>query len=182
MVPIPRASLVDDNTAPSLNLDDWSGGQIAGCVLGAAGGVVLVYAIFLLPYLHRKLVLEDWTLKPWMVIQGPLLWRRGPVPPKPEGYDVAVVQDYYRGHKTKENLSRPINIPPTSKDAEKQVEQSTGIISSDNDSDKAPTNGTTSASPLEQVDDNGPWYHPANLYQKGKHYFFRGVNHDIVDE
>ena len=66
-------------------------------VLGVAFGVVALYAIFLLPFLHRRLVQDDWTLKSWEVFHGPLLWRRGPVPPRPEGFTKDVVQDYYRG-------------------------------------------------------------------------------------
>lgn len=49
--------------AISLNLDDWTAGQILGCIFGVAGGVVLIYAIFILPYLCRRLVLNDWTLR-----------------------------------------------------------------------------------------------------------------------
>lgn len=54
----------------------------------------------------------DWTLKSWEAIKGPYLWKRGPVPPKPEGHTGEVVQDYYRGHVKAIELSRNIGAVP----------------------------------------------------------------------
>jgi solute carrier family 20 (sodium-dependent phosphate transporter) len=174
--------------APSLHLDKWSTGQVVGCVLGVAFGVVALYGIFLLPYLHRKLEQEDWTLKGWEVIKGPLLWRRGPVPPRPEGHSGQVVQDYYRGHATKEELSRDIDtMPPMPNDAERQekgaqVKSSTASDSSDLavHTIDASENGKS----LQKVEESslGPWYTPKNLFIKAKYLFFRGVDRDVVDE
>jgi solute carrier family 20 (sodium-dependent phosphate transporter) len=174
--------------APALKLDKWSPGQVVGCILGVSFGVVAIYAIFLLPFLHRRLEQEDWTLKSWEVIKGPLLWRLGPVPPRPEGQSVQVVQDYYRGHATKEELSRNIDtVPPTADDAEKQEKlPRIGSASASDSSDIAihtqppAQNGAS----LEQVEKSslGPWYTPKNLFIKGKYYFFRGVDRDVVDE
>jgi solute carrier family 20 (sodium-dependent phosphate transporter) len=175
--------------APSLKLDKWSTGQIVGCILGVAFGVVAVYAIFLLPFLYRRLELEDWTLKSWEVIKGPLLWKRGPVPPRPEGVSAQVVQDYYRGHKTKEELLHEIDaIPPASDDAEKQTktpkaESGTASDSSDVEVHTAMHVPETNRS-LKKVEESsfGPWYTPKNLLIKAKYYFFRGVDRDVVDE
>lgn len=179
--------------APSLDLDDWTGGQIAGCVLGVAFGVVALYGIFLLPFLHRRLVQEDWTLKSWEVLKGPLLWRRGPVPPKPEGYNKQVVQDYYRGH------SHPTQMPdalthnadidarnmPIVEDAEKNIPtDEIRTNNSDNDSQKSPEKDPNvlpkTGKPLDQID--GKWYKPSNLLARAKYYFFHGVNIDVVAE
>jgi solute carrier family 20 (sodium-dependent phosphate transporter) len=49
--------------APALKLDHWNTGQIIGCIFGVAAGVVLISVLFFVPYYHRKLVKEDWTLK-----------------------------------------------------------------------------------------------------------------------
>jgi len=115
----------DTPPAPSLHLNDWTGGQVAGCVLGVAGGVVALSAIFLLPFLYRRLVLDDWTLKSWQVIYGPLLWWRGDVPPVREGVNQPVVQDYYRGHKNANQDPMPAQdidaVPQEPNDVEKQA-------------------------------------------------------------
>ncbi|KAI9843685.1 MAG: hypothetical protein M1837_006152 [Sclerophora amabilis] len=179
--------------APILEIDDWTGGQVAGCVLGVAFGVVALYVIFLLPFLHRRLVVEDWTLKPWHVLWGPLLWRRGEVPPAPEGQAVFAVQDYYRNHKTKEEVelaNAADAIPPVADDVEKQEKEPRSTAAdyhSDQSSNKiTPVNnsGDRGNPTLSDVEEKslGPWYTPKNLWRKGNYYFFRGVDRDIVDE
>lgn len=50
--------------------------------------------------------MEDWTLKIYHVFYGPLLWKRGPVPPRPEGMDVQIVKDYYAGNRTEEEIEQ----------------------------------------------------------------------------
>lgn len=71
--------------APNLKLDTLSDAQVLGAIFGGAGAAIVLYFYFWYPYLHRKLVLEDWTLKAWEIIYGPFLLRRGQVPPIPEG-------------------------------------------------------------------------------------------------
>ncbi|KAK7202867.1 phosphate-repressible phosphate permease [Myxozyma melibiosi] len=82
--------------APSLNLDELSPGGIAGAVLGTVGVVVLLYVCFFLPYMRRRLIKDDWTMRWYHVFIGPTLWKRGPVPPAPPG--VSAVPDFYSGH------------------------------------------------------------------------------------
>lgn len=157
--------------APILNVDDWTTGQTVGCIFGVAGGVVVLYAVFLLPYLYRKLHLEDWTLKPWHIPLGPLLWFRGEVPPAPEG--VEIVQDYYRGHKTKEELeTSPASNPEAANDVEKNPVQSAIPGVPESVEEQKPKKGAIV----------GPWYTPKNLFIKAKYYFLRGVDRDIVAE
>lgn len=153
--------------APILKVDDWTAGQTAGCIFGVAGGVVVLYAVFLLPYLYRKLQLEDWTLKKWHVLLGPLLWFRGTVPPTPAG--VQIVEDYYRGHKTKEELeASPATNGTLTDDVEKNPVQSAALP----EPAVEPQKGTIV----------GPWYTPKNLFIKAKYYFLRGVDRDIIAE
>ncbi|KAF1956564.1 phosphate transporter [Byssothecium circinans] len=146
--------------AASLDLDDWTAGQIVGCVFGVAAGVVLVYAIFLLPFLHRRLVMDDWTLKNWEVIKGPLLWKRGPVPEVPEGVKAEIVQDYYRGHAnphTNPILANAIPADPNEQQADLEKHKDTiGPIG-------------------ESESIQGMW-------ARAKYFFFRGVERDVVAE
>ncbi|EGD93101.1 phosphate-repressible phosphate permease [Trichophyton tonsurans CBS 112818] len=169
--------------APSLDLDELSTGQVLGAIFGVAGSVVLLYGIFFLPFLYRKLELEDWQLKTWEIIYGPLLWRRGPVPPRPEG--TAVVQDYYRGHKTKADLT-------TTRGAADDIEHAAAPQIDAQSSEDGVKRGSSEASPAEKNGEQtleaheqealGPWYTPRNLFVKAKYYFFRGVDRDVVSE
>src|SRR5271156_1885053 len=92
----------------------WGPREYVGVILGVAFGVALLSIIFLLPYLHRKLILEDWEIRWYHIIQGPLLLRRGEVPPNPGNREI--IQNYYHDHKTKEELEAngtSIMHPPT---------------------------------------------------------------------
>jgi sodium-dependent phosphate transporter len=89
--------------APSLHLDALSTGAIVGAIFGVMGVTVLITLLVFYPFLYRRLVMEDWTLRWYHIFYGPFLWRRGPVPWCPEEQRI-VVQNYYRGHLTKEEL------------------------------------------------------------------------------
>jgi solute carrier family 20 (sodium-dependent phosphate transporter) len=161
-------------------------------VLGVAFGVVALYAIFLLPFLHRRLVQDDWTLKSWEVLHGPLLWRRGPVPPRPEGFTKDVVQDYYRGHSNSSQMPQALTHNadidardvPVARDAEKNIPSDavtphTEVSSTSSQSAQKPHNPLPKgAKSLSQID--GAWYRPTNLFLRAKYYFFHGVNVDVV--
>lgn len=95
--------------APNLKLDNLSDGQVLGAIFGGAGSAVALYFIFWYPYLQRKLVQEDWTLKTWEIIYGPLLLKRGEVPPIPEGSKHTIVTDYYKGNRTREEFEAALD-------------------------------------------------------------------------
>lgn len=101
------------------------------CIFTVAGGVVILQAIFILPYLWVRIMREDWTLKWYHAFQGPLLLKREPAPPTPYGFMKPRIKDYYRGHLTPEELryvrasetllqsvQTPSGEQPTDKDGE----------------------------------------------------------------
>lgn len=160
-----------------------TGGEIAGCVLGVAGGVALLVTIFFLPYLWRKVVNGDWTLKWWHIPQGPLLLKRGEIPPRPEG--VNDIKDYYAGHKTgdeveEERLRAQHNSPD---DIEKAP-----YVTSDTDTPgpspdiKAKEAGHEGgiAEDIKGTRPEGPIYSPAVLFYLAKKAFLHGVEQDVV--
>ncbi|KNC25272.1 hypothetical protein FF38_03394 [Lucilia cuprina] len=94
--------------APNLKLDKLSDTTVVLAIIITSIVAAVLYCIFMLPFLHRKLVLEDWTLKWWEVIYGPLLLRRSKdIPPMPEGH--LLVIDYYdksgKRHKAKKTAT-----------------------------------------------------------------------------
>ncbi|OCL14993.1 putative phosphate-repressible Na+/phosphate cotransporter Pho89 [Glonium stellatum] len=156
-----------------------SDAECAGVIVGVAVGVALLVCVFFLPYLHRKLVLGDWQLKWWHVIQGPLLLKRGEVPPCPEG--VSEIEDFYRGHLTREELEAKRAQEGNSND----VEAHPNVLSS-TEKDSTSSNVVASNPPGESALANarqpppGPWYAPAVMFYWAKRAFFRGVEKDVV--
>jgi sodium-dependent phosphate transporter len=75
-------------------------------IFSVATGSTLLVTGFLLPYLWRRIMMEDWTLKWYMIWQGPWLLTRPPPPPTPPGTTNKLnIKDYYRGHLTPEELA-----------------------------------------------------------------------------
>ena len=70
-----------------------------------ASGVVILQAIFVLPFLWVRIIREDWTLRWHHLLHGPFLLKRPPPPPTPLGYVKPQIKDYYRGHLTTEELA-----------------------------------------------------------------------------
>ncbi|KAI9870092.1 MAG: hypothetical protein M1830_004699 [Pleopsidium flavum] len=173
--------------APSLKLDNWSAGRICGCIFGVAAGVALICVVFFLPYLHRKLQQEDWTLKWYHIFYGPLLMRRGEVPERPANAKVVVVQDYYRGHKTRKELEESGVSNHIVDDLEKNTKptRNSTVVRGSDDISSLPSNSSGPVHRSLEAEEQaslGPWYTPQNLYRKGKYLFFRGVDRDVVSE
>lgn len=177
--------------AANLNLDTWTTGQILGCILGVAFGVTIACMLFFVPFLHRRLVKDDWTLKWYHIFLGPLLWKRGPVPEPPAGTNVIVIQDYYRGHATRADLEAAAIEPEIIKDMEdirskRDTEKNGGEVpvrdSASIDAEKrAIAAGEQTLAAAEQ-EDAGPWYLPRNLVRIAIAAVLHGVKKDVVAE
>ncbi|KAI8308304.1 Phosphate-repressible phosphate permease pho-4 [Colletotrichum sp. SAR11_59] len=79
--------------------------QILIAVFSVATGATSLQAFFILPYLWRKIVNEDWQLEWTMMWKGPWLLNRPPPPPPPPGVNKINIKDYYRGHLTADELA-----------------------------------------------------------------------------
>ncbi|KAK4212262.1 phosphate transporter [Rhypophila decipiens] len=80
------------------------GEQVNAAIIVAVGaGVAILVAVFWLPWLWRVIVMKDWQLSYVHIPLGPLLLRRGEVPPPPEGSE-KIIRDYYADHLTLEEL------------------------------------------------------------------------------
>ena len=164
--------------APALGLDNLSDGAIIGSVLGVAGITAIICITFLLPYFHRRLVKEDWTIRFYHVFWGPALLFRGPVPPKPEGHDGSVVQDFYRGKITKQDVlaKSPEQDIVTSTEAKEEgripVKETTSSLDS-----------PSGAQPLSTVDKPEPFYKSWNAFWLFlKRTVLRGMFVEVVEE
>ncbi|KAF2467938.1 phosphate-repressible phosphate permease-like protein [Lindgomyces ingoldianus] len=167
----------------------WKGGsakiklkdpEVAGVIVGTGGVVALLISVFFVPYLWRRIVAGDWQLKWYHVFQGPLLLRRGEVPPMPA--DHVGIQNYYRGHLTREELqakrareghSDDVEAHPTDGPDEKNV-SSSDVAAVPESTSKDLLFTPTSARPV------GPWYNPAVAFWITKRVLLRGVEVDVV--
>jgi len=179
----PFVTVTDFRGAPGLNLSNLSDGAITGSVLGVAGVTAIICIAFLLPYFHRRLVQEDWTIRFYHVFLGPALLFRGPVPPVPENVKVAVVQDFYRGKITKTDLQNQAVVDQGYQDTIHNIEKGgkgpSNEAASSNDSAPTPRDGATS---LEHVDKPEPFYRSLRAFW----YFLRrtvlrGMFVEVVD-
>ncbi|KAH0566264.1 hypothetical protein GP486_000339 [Trichoglossum hirsutum] len=81
--------------SPNLGLNKKPPWYIAAVTMGTGGGVAILSAIFFVPYVHVRIIKRDHSVKAWMFILGPLLYRR-PDPPEADRANVpnyAVVQE-----------------------------------------------------------------------------------------
>ncbi|KAL3443597.1 phosphate transporter [Aspergillus insuetus] len=167
---------------------DLEGAEIAGTVVGTGAGVALISAIFLCPWLYRRVIKSDWQLKPWDLIYGPLLLRRGDVPPRPA--HVKTVRDYYRGHKTMEELQAERNGDEETARAESSSstngEHPTPDLKGQPDvtTNSRDETGSTTTDP-DVINVCGPrpegtWYSVPVLFWYAKKAFLNGIEQDIV--
>ncbi len=76
--------------SPNLGLNKKPAWYVAAVTMGTGGGVALLSAIFFVPFVHAKVIKKDYTVKWWMFVQGPLLFKR----PAPADADRAKVPNY----------------------------------------------------------------------------------------
>lgn len=185
----------------------WKGGsakisltdyQSVGVAFGVGGGVALIVAAFFIPYLHRKIIKDDWELKGWEVVKGPLLLRRPEPRQRPEGVTTGQIPDFYEGHLTAEQLeakrANESSIAASSgvEDLEKGgahvSEPKMGRSDSDITPVPEPSTAVINQAPLRQLSKPkkqpppGAWYTPAVLFFWVKYFALRGVEQDVVDQ
>ena len=169
----------------------WKGGdyevnlteqQIPGVIVATGAGVGLLVATFLVPWVYRVVIKEDWQLKGYHVFLGPLLLRRGEVPPPPADFKGAV-RNFYDGHLTREELdarraahaaARGDSIDPEAQH-EKKIEES-GETPAEPKKTGPKTMGLVGPKP------DAPWHSAAYLWWGFKFLTLRGVDIDIVAE
>jgi sodium-dependent phosphate transporter len=81
--------------SPKLGLTKKPSWYIAAVTMGTGASVALLAAIFFVPYVHAKIIKKDKSVKWWMFILGPALFKRATVSPGEEAVvpNYAVVQD-----------------------------------------------------------------------------------------
>ncbi|KAI9372832.1 phosphate transporter [Aspergillus egyptiacus] len=159
---------------------DLTGREIAGTVVGTGAVMAVLSAFFLVPWMYRRVIKDDWSLRPWHLLLGPLVLRRGEVPPRPA--HVKTVQNYYRGHKTMEELQAERSAGRDEETASSSEQKAEPKV----EPQPVPSSVSVSVSePQETLNISGPRpegsaFHPAVLFWQAKRLFFRGIEQDIV--
>ncbi|CAI4214467.1 unnamed protein product [Parascedosporium putredinis] len=174
----------------------WKGGSyevkvpnqaIPGIIVGVGIGFGLLVAFFLCPWLYRYIVVEDWQLKWYDVFKGPLVLRRGEVPPPPPGFK-GIVRDFYQGRLTKEQLdakraaqaARAARAAEGGDEIQKVAAQDSdaaasgaekGLFAGKDDPNSPMTSPRTRGS---------PWHSKQMLFWYLKYALFHGVDKDVV--
>ncbi|KAF4999311.1 hypothetical protein FGRMN_2539 [Fusarium graminum] len=165
----------------------WKGGsyevnlteeQIPGVIVAAGAGWGLLMAIFLVPWLYRVVIKEDWQLKAYHIVQGPFLLRRGPVPPTPDNFQ-GVVRNFYEGHLTREELEerRVQRAAALGEDLETGENKKTAT---DTASEEPAPSGHPEHKSMIGPKPDGPWYSGAFIWWAFKFAILHGVDKDIV--
>ncbi|KAK9242270.1 phosphate transporter [Lipomyces tetrasporus] len=162
-----------------LNVSKLTPAGIAAAVLGVAGATLLLYLVFFLPYLQRRIVKEDWTIKWYHIFIGPLLWNRGEIPPAPPG--TSVVQDYYRGHRVEESEQSAGSIEKGGLD-NKDVEVGMNLSESESSNVAAATDVEQSQLAAEEKTGLAkyPIWHPLGVLYKVYRVLTHGIRQDVV--
>ncbi|KAL2192937.1 phosphate-repressible phosphate permease [Corynascus similis CBS 632.67] len=187
----------------------WKGGgyevnltepEIAGTIVGVGAAFGLLVSITLVPWMYRVVIKEDWQLRWYHIPLGPLLLRRGDVPPAPEDAGPAI-KDYYEGRMTKEELEAKkatqrgdVEVlggggdaadKTTNVEAAAAAEKAANVDGSDAASAERPNQ-----SPLANVrkppkklvgpKPDGKWYEGRVLFWYVKWALLRGIDQEVV--
>ncbi|EGS22411.1 uncharacterized protein CTHT_0019440 [Thermochaetoides thermophila DSM 1495] len=165
---------------------DLTDAQVAGTIVGVGAGFGILVACTLMPWLYRVVICDDWQLRWWHIPLGPLLLRRGEVPPPPEGVS-PVVKNYYEGRLTKEELearraaARGDVEASAANGGSDSVEQKLNGASSSNDIATEPAVPVPQRKSLVGPKPDGKWYESKVLFWYFKWLLLRGVDKDVVN-
>lgn len=87
--------------SPNLGLNKKPSWYVAAVTMGTGCGVAVLAALFFVPFVHARIIKRDYTVKWWMFVQGPLLFKR----PAPADADRAMVPDYAVVHDDEDDQS-----------------------------------------------------------------------------
>lgn len=164
----------------------WKGGsykvnlteaQIPGVIVAAGAAWGLLMTIFLVPWLYRVVIKEDWQIKTYHLIQGPFLLRRGPVPPPPANFQ-GTVRNFYEGHLTREELdARRAQNAAESNDGDVEAQHEKKVV--DTSSEQVDPPATAHKSMIGPKPD-AKWYTGTFMWWAVKFAILHGVDKDIV--
>ncbi|KEF54987.1 uncharacterized protein A1O9_08639 [Exophiala aquamarina CBS 119918] len=156
--------------------------QILISVFTVAGGATILCSTFILPFLWRRIVYNDWQLRWFHVWKGPYLLRLPPPPPAPADVRVHNITDYYRGHMNLEEL-RILRISEAMMHSVQASSTVAELMGKDTESQSSPHSHIPLQDEPEKLRPHRPlgsWNSLPVLWWKLRHFFLHGVEQDVV--
>uniref|UniRef100_A0A0B7KCG6 Phosphate transporter n=1 Tax=Bionectria ochroleuca TaxID=29856 RepID=A0A0B7KCG6_BIOOC len=153
--------------------------QVIMAVFITGGGATALEVFFVLPFIWRKIMMEDWQLRWWEAWQGPWLLKRPPPPPAPPHISRGNVKNYYRGHLTRDELNQ-IRRSETLMQSVQNSPNLPSTLDKDDNNDEIqilPPPAIVSQSPHRPP---GPWYTVHVLIWYVNRVLLRGLEKDVV--
>lgn len=166
--------------------------RIVMTIFVTAGGVVVLQAIFLMPWLWVRIMREDWTLRWYHVFLGPLVLKRAPPPPTPFGFVKPQIKDYYRGHLTAEELAYVRASETLLQSVQTPSNHPPDFGKDDGFELPLPAQPLPPSTPPRQMDSQhnsdtfipprpaGPWNSPNVLLWRVNRFMLRGIEQDVI--
>ena len=167
----------------------WKGGyyeitltdpQLAGTIIGTGAGFSLLVCTFLMPWLYRVVVKDDWQLRWYHIFLGPLVLKRGEPPAPPADFQGAI-RNFYEGHLTREELDAKRAAMggkdlETGSNGEPKVVDAEGSDLRSQELTQPPAHKSMVGPKPEGV----AWYSKAMLWWAFKKALLNGVDQDVV--
>lgn len=162
---------------------DFNDAETAGIIVGVGVAWGLVIATFLVPWMYRLVIRDDWQLRWWHIPLGPLLLRRPDPPAQPEGAQGGI-KDFYEGHLTREELDA-LRQAGRSNEEDFEASRDSGEPKALSQDSPEPVSETPAAAKehksLVGPRPEGPWYSGDVIFWFFKFIFLQGVDQDIVN-
>ena len=151
-------------------------------IFSVAGGASLLCSIFILPYLWRRIIHEDWQIRWFHVWKGPLLLRLPPPPPPPT-HIKANIKDYYRGHMNVEEL-RILRESEAMMHSVQSSSSAAELMYKDEEAPPQPSDSQTAvyshAERLKPPRPTGDWWSQKVLRWRIARILFHGLEQDVI--
>ncbi|KAI4869663.1 phosphate transporter [Hypoxylon rubiginosum] len=117
--------------SPNLGLNKKPGWYVAAVTMGCGVGLAVLSGLFFVPFVHAKIIKRDHSVKWWMFLQGPLLFKRPAVLPSERAAvpNYAVVQDEEEEHSSTRSPESITEIHPSSTPSQDQEKKFDSIES-----------------------------------------------------
>ncbi|KAL4937441.1 hypothetical protein BDV06DRAFT_215901 [Aspergillus oleicola] len=150
---------------------DLNAMQVTVTVITVATGCTILQALFLLPWLWRRAIQEDWTLRWYHVWRGPFILSRSLPSPPPPGRSSLNLKDYYRGHLTQEELK----CLRASESLLQSIQSATGYNNPErlDESTTPPVEGVPPRPP-------GPWTSWRVIWWCTQRILYHGLEQDVI--
>lgn len=164
-------------------IEELGAGKACGIVLGVFGGVLVISALFFVPYFNAKLIKEDHRLRFWHIPMGPLLMKERYTLYWPGSNDAPVVTDYYASeYKNDASDDEPLKENQVNEKGITQSQDATESQALDSNNSNAAAGATTDKKRQKDLDevDRLPWAHPRRIFTTLKHVLSHGITRDVI--